>query len=223
MRANEDAQIYQHLTRAFENILDPNVFPTLHAPQGHSKTIQVDGHSLEVTVVHREMKLEKIMGVDVFYNLRGWKALAFQHKKRNKQGTLDFSSEDRKQREKIRQLCDSCKTPRKFKNDDGFIRPFCASVYVIGDVNSNLRHVVSACRVEDYRRYYHGSAKAALEQLPQPSDLETADKMFLQCLLGRRLEKTKDKSSLESIEDAFLTNPDLVLRATLTRSQQISQ
>jgi len=216
MRANEDAQIYQHLEQAFGNILDPKIFPTLRNPQGHSKTIAVDGHSLEVTVVHRAIGIEDLLGVDVFYYLQDWKALAFQHKKRSKDGTFAFSSEERDQRDKIKQLCDNCKLPRKFSNDNGYVRPFCASLYVIGDDKNDIRHTVSACRVEDYRKYFQNSARVALSQFPQPPDLESTDKMFLQCLIGRRLAKRDDELRLKSIDDAFLTGPDLVFRAVLT-------
>jgi len=219
MRANEDAQIYQHLWQAFEGLFSPDEFETYMDPQGHKKTIDIGRHKLDVVVVHREKTLEKLKGVDVFYNLLGWKALAFQHKKRSRDGAFDFGRKDKEQRNKIQNLCDACKLPQKFRNNTSYIRPHCASIYIIGDYRRGIRHSVSACQIETYRDIYRNKTdlSAFSQALPQPTDLETVDKMFLQCIVGRCLEKEKDKQYLESIQDAFLTQPDLLIKAKLNR------
>jgi hypothetical protein len=218
MRAPEEAQITHHFDRAFADILDPNVFSTLRDPQGHKKILEINGYVLEVVVTHRALGLENIMGVDVFYNLMDWKALAFQHKKRGKDGTFAFGKEEREQRDKIMALCRSCKLSRRLSNDNGYIKPYCSSVYVIGDSRDETRHVISACKIEEYRRDFRDGSKPTLSVLPQPSDLPTVDRMFLQCTIGRVLKRLEDRSSLKSIEDAFLVQPDLLISASLRRS-----
>jgi len=215
MRANEDAQIYQHLSEAFKKVLDPNTYPTLTDPQGHRKTITIGRNTLELVVTHREPTLEKLKGVDVFYNLKGIKALGFQHKKRSRDGTFTFGPEERAQRDKIQQLCGLCKVPRRARNSESLIRPYCASVYVIGDCDGPTRHVVSACRVEDYRTRFHRSVMQPNDVMPRPAEMDSVDQMFLQCLLGRSLEERAEQIAFESIQDAFLTQPDLLIKARL--------
>ncbi len=218
IRANEDAQIYDHLATAFSNIFDPKIFPTLRDNQGYKKTIFVSGHELEVIVTHRAT-LETINGVDVIYNFRDWKALAFQHKKRSASGSLSVSQDDKEQKDKIKLLCGQCKLPRSLNGDEGFIRPHCSSLYIIGDDKTPIRHAVSACRFDEYRKVYNKSSVSALGQLPHPSDLATVDSMFLQCTIGRRQAREKDIISLKLLEDSFINRPDLVFLATLTRKQ----
>jgi len=217
MRANEDAQIYLHLHEAFRNVLDQDVYLGLMDGQGHRKTIVVDGFSLDVTVTHREPKLEKLYGVDVVYVLGDWKTMFFQHKKRASDGSLPFSKKEQSQRDKIVALCDACSSARKFGDSVNFVRAYCASVYVIGDAEGKSRHVVSACRVGDYRSQVQRKTLLtdAFRQLPAVGDMETTDRMFLQCTIGRLLDNTKRKANVGSIEDALLTGPDLVFHAVL--------
>jgi hypothetical protein len=214
MKANEDAPIYQHLRESFRGILEPNVYPTLFDPQAHKKSIALGRFTLEVTVTHREPTLEKLKGVDVYYNLLDWKGLAFQHKKRAKDGTLKFSTKEREQREKIERLCGRCKVLKK-QDDKGFLRANCSSLYVVSDKSDATRHVISACRVEDYKRAYPNGSHSPLPKLPAPSDLHTADRMFLQCLIGRLLKGPQDRIDMELMRDAFLMNPDLLIEASL--------
>lgn len=217
MRANEDAQIYQHLETAFKGLFNPNEFPTYRDPQGHRKEIIIGNRVLEIVVIHREMKLENLHGVDVFYHLGGWKALAFQHKKRSPDGTFSFSSKEREQRDKIQHLCDACRIPRRFQaGTSSYLKPYCSSVYVIGDAYGSMRHVVSTCMIEKYRDDYRMGLPPT-PSFPQPPDLDTVDKMFLQCMVGRTLEDKGERISLQLMEDAFLTNPDLLIRARLSR------
>ncbi len=100
MKANEDAQIYRHLNLAFENILEPDTFINIRDTQGHKKSLRIGKYNLEVTVLHRASKIEDIHGVDVICNFNDRKTLAFQHKKRDRQGKLSFRSDDRLQRDK---------------------------------------------------------------------------------------------------------------------------
>ena len=225
MRANEDAQVYEHLYSAFKEVLDPNVFPTIIAPQGHKKVIEIGKLTLEVTVTHREPRLEKITGVDVFYYLKDWKVLAFQHKKRSKDGSLRFGEREREQRDKIMQLCDACSVAsKKFGRDISFLKPLCASVYVIGDSEGGHRHVISACQIEAYRKRYprHGGTSLVPSdsnwffRLPLPGDLATVDRMFLQSTIGRRLQREKDKTMIRLMKDASLAAPNLLITADLS-------
>ena len=216
MRANEDAQIYQHLSEGFKKLLDPNTYPTISDPQGHRKTITIGGNTLELVVTHREPTLEKLKGVDVFYNLKGLKALGFQHKKRSRDGMFAFGPEERAQRDKIQQLCGLCKLPRRARHSTSLIRPYCASVYLIGDSEGPTRHVVSACLVEDYRAQFYHSSEQRPDAIGRPAEMDSVDRMFLQCLVGRSLKDRKEQIALESIQDAFLTHPDLLIKARLT-------
>jgi|GEM_PF-2664363 len=216
MRANEDAQIYEHLIRAIEPILEPNTFVTVNDSQGHKKTIVIGRYKLEVTVVHRAIKIEDIYGVDVFYHFNNLKALAFQHKKRDKNGTIAFSNKDKEQREKIMNLCGGCTASSRKKNNKGFIKPFCGSAYIMGGNNSSARHVISACQIEEYRREYGANLFPVTDNFPLPSNLETVDYMFMQCNIGWNLRNRKEELYAQSTEDAFLSLPDIVLRANLS-------
>lgn len=217
MRANEDAQIYKHLNDAFAETLAPNIFVKIPDSQGHKISFVLGRHILEVTVVHRALRIEDIYGVDVFYKLSNWKALAFQHKKRGKNGVLSFSKEDQEQRDKIKNLCGFCSLPKRQRNNSGFLRPFCGSVYAIGDSSDSTRHVISACQMEEYRRFYRTATTELLNQFPLPPDLNTIDSMFIQCTAGMNLLVREEELLSKSIEDAFLTMPDILLRANLSQ------
>lgn len=224
MKANEDAQIYQHLYRSFDNILEPDIYPRLFSDQSHQKVITIADHRLEITVFHREPKIEKLTGVDVSYRIYDWKMLNFQHKKRDNQGKLSaLSKREKEQRNKITNLCNFCRLPRRLQDDDGFVRPYCASVYVIGDADGAIRHVVSACQLDKYRQFYGQSSTVYQETFPKPSDMDTVDNMFLQCTIGRRFKKPKDLVDLASIEDAFITGPDLLFHAHLRKANNTEE
>lgn len=221
MKANEDAQIYRHLNLAFENILDPNTFISIRDTQGHKKSLIIDKYTLEVTVVHRALKIEDIHGVDVVYNFNDKKTLAFQHKKRDKQGFLSFSSNDRLQRDKIANLCNFCKLPGRHKKSNGsFVRPYCGSVYAVGEGYDEVRHVVSACQIEEYRKYYRSTQSQPASSFPVPPNLMMIDQMFLNCTIGFQLGVQKEYLTSQSIEDALLTQPDIVFRAKLSTNVQ---
>lgn len=215
MKANEDAQIYDHLHNAFHNILEPDVFPTLLDPQGYKRIFNIGKHLLEVTVTHRATNMEEIFGVDVFYNYENWKVLAFQHKKRHKDGGLSLGSKEIEQQEKIMKLCCACSKQRGIVKTENLIIPFCASLYVIGSSDSPLRHIVSACKLDEYRKIYRSHIKNEfIGYIPIPGDLETIDKMFLQCLVGRIIKSKNNKTSI--LNDVFLAHPDILFTANLT-------
>jgi len=222
MKANEDAQIYKHLNTAFEKILEPDTFRDIRDSQGQKKTLLIGKYVLEVTVVHRAFGIENVHGVDVVYKFDDKKVLAFQHKKRDRKGNLPFSAKDRTQQKKIINLCDYCKLPpRQKKINRSFIRPYCGSLYVIGDSDGGVRHVVSSCQIEEYRGYYRSSTSQPLLDFPSPANLLTIDQMFVSCAIGFQLGVEKDNISSQSIEDAFINQPDIVFRATLSSSGDV--
>ena len=215
-KANEDAQIYQHLYRSFDGILDRKTFPTLHSPQGHKKTIRVGEATLTITVTHRAIGIEDINGVDVVYDLNGWKTLAFQHKKRDADGRFHFGEREREQRDKIKRLCGRCphsQSPAEIQ--EGYVIPSCGSVYVVGGSTGETKHVVSACGIERYREQFGATSSPEGFVLPQPLQLDDANRMFLTCIIGRVVADSENWTALKSIEDAFLTGPDLVFGAEL--------
>lgn len=214
MRPNEDAQIYQQLYTSFEGVLG-NDYYKYYAPKGHQKTIDLDDFALKVTVTHRALNLEDIYGTDVVYSIAGWKALAFQHKKRDKQGKLAITSKDRVQRAKIMQLCNHCSKSAKMANEGALIKPACGSVYVVGDDRSNARHAVSACQLERYRKTSGQNAKGTSSQFPLIPDLDLVDRMFLACMIGTSLGTTQNKTIIGLMEDVMLARPDIVIRAEL--------
>lgn len=215
MRPNEDAQIYEHLDRAFEGILEPREFPRYRDPGGHQISIPLDDYTLQITVTHRALGLEDIYGVDIVYSIAGWKALAFQHKKRNRTGHLVFSNKERAQRNKIMALCHHCNEGLKTAKRSGYVMPLCASLYVIGDDRSDERHVVSACKVDLYRKSFPAKRKRPPIAFPLIPGLELADQMFLVCTIGMSLETQANRAALELVEDSMLARPDLLVRATL--------
>ncbi len=220
MRSNEDAQIYLHLEDAFSSILNPEVFPSLHSPQGHSRTIRIGEHSLSITVTHRAKNLEDIRGIDVIYNLFDWKGLAFQHKKRLKNGRIHFGKEENAQRKKIQTLCGICGLSNRFNEEDAFLVPYCSSLYVIGDTQTELRQVASACRMNLYLEAYPTSPNDS-DTLPFPPELPMIDLMFLQCMVGRRLASEEETILLSAIEDVFMAQPDIVFKAHLQHNTEI--
>jgi hypothetical protein len=216
-RANEDAQIYQHLRDAFLDVLSPDVFPTLTDPQGHQRTIRLGDFSLEIVVSHRGRGLEDLYGVDVFYNFDNRKALAFQHKKRAIDGTLFFGAEEQEQRDKIQQLCNMCRPRPRVRDRAAYLRSDCASVYVVGEARTAVRHVVSACQLDRYRTSFPRGAPVDASQFPHPCNIRSVDQMFVQCVVGRVLDQREARLSLASIRDASLAQPNLVIDATLRR------
>ena len=212
-RANEDAQIYEHLRTAFARILEPGSF----SPQGEEKRIYVRGHELTVKVTHRAPKLEDVHGVDVVYNFSGWKALAFQHKKRSANGKFAFGEKEELQRAKIEGLCTTrCEETSSMR----YILPECASLYVIGDSQRSIRHVVSSCQLHNYRRNFSNSSIEQMHLLPHPADLETVDGMFLQCIIGQKLNPP-NIVEFQRIQEEFLSRPDLVFNVFLKRLPEL--
>lgn len=214
-RANEDAQIYKQLYDAFEDILNPDQFPRLRDPQGHKVSIQIGDHILTISVTHRGVGIEDIHGVDVIYHYGREKALAFQHKKRSREGLLVHSDKDRQQKEKITNLCGLCKTPQRAKGSHTYVRPYCSSLYVIGNADGKKMHFVSACMLDQYRSDFRTHEGRNHVRIPTPGDGRTIDAMFLMCLVGRKLKDEKEVASLASIRDSSLAAPNLVIDATL--------
>jgi hypothetical protein len=222
-RANEDAQIYRHLHEAFDQVLDPTVFPRLRDPQGHRVTIPIGEHALTVTVTHRGVSIEDVHGVDVIYQYEDEKALAFQHKKRGKDGYLHLADRDFAQRDKIQNLCGVCRTPQRAKGSHPYVMPYCSSLYVISDAAGKRSHFVSACMLENYRRDFRTHDGRRYVRIPIPGLPDTIDGMFLMCLVGRVLKDQKERVSLASIRDSSLAEPNLLLDARLKRKLKSEQ
>lgn len=217
VRANEDAQIYHHLYNGFMHILDHDTFPALMDPQGYQKEFKISGHSLQIRVAHRAPGIEKLHGVDIIYNLSNRKGLVFQHKKRSVDGKLAFGKKERLQQKTIQGKCNLCSHYQAVHDSPTYVLPQCASLYVIGDTTSGIRHVVSACQVDSYRTNFGNSATEKMDHLPHPSDMQTIDHMFLQCNVGRIITAEKGIHELERIREELLEVPDLVFNANLKR------
>ena len=216
-RANEDAQIYRHLNEAFDQVLNPDVFPRLKDPQGHRVIIQIGIHELTVTVTHRGVNIESIHGGDVIFQYDYEKALAFQHKKRGKDGYLHFTESDLIQKERIRNLCGVCQQSPHVTGAHPYVWPYCSSLYVITDPKGLRSHFVSACMLDDYHRDFTTHEGQRGVHIPVPGSPATIDGMFLMCLVGTVLKDQKERESLATVRDSFLAEPIVLLEATLRR------
>ena len=214
-RANEDAQIYSQLSDAFSHALGPDTSPRLRDSQGHKVQIRIGEKVLTITITHRGLGIEDIHGVDVIYQYGREKALAFQHKKRSRDGVLPLTDKDRDQRDKIMNLCGLCKTPQRAKGSTAYVRPYCSSLYVIGDAAGKRLHFVSACMLDQYRSDFRSHDGRKYVRIPTPGDGRSIDSMFLMCLVGRVLKDEKEHASLASIRDSSLAAPNLVMDAML--------
>lgn len=83
-----------------------------------------------------------------------------------------------------------------------------------------MRHVVSACQIEEYRKIYRSTQSQPLSSFPAPPNLMMIDHMFLNCTIGFQLGIQNENLTSKSIEDALLTQPDIVFRAKLSTNVQ---
>lgn len=211
MRANEDAQIYDHLHEAFNNIV-ANIDETIWDNQAHRKVIPMGPFALEVSVIHREPNLEKITGVDVLYNAGDIKVLLFQHKKRDRQGRFSLNREDLLQMEQIKQECTEC-SKAKIMARGRFVRHHCASMYVVGDVSSDKRHVVSACEVAKYRKQLSRHSNESTSY--HPISISEVDSLFTTCLVGRVLDARHVRQLADEFREISLGAHHVLIDATL--------
>lgn len=215
MRANEDAQVYGHLTEAFDDRIF-KVEGIKWDEQSHRKVMMVGNFEIEVTVIHREPTLEKSTGVDVLYNLGDIKVLLFQHKKRSSEGGLRFGNDDQSQMKKISEQCTECSHSKIIKRGR-FVRHNCASMYVVGDVASTARHVVSACELYKYRKKFrrHDDDVTGFDPISIPS----IDAHFVGCRVGRILDVPRLHDLVGQLEKTSVDASHVLLNTALRLRQ----
>ncbi|MGI4789814.1 MAG: hypothetical protein ACRYFS_13300 [Janthinobacterium lividum] len=211
MRANEDAQVYAHLNEAFDEIRS-TVGSIQWSSQKHRKIIKFGLFELEVTVIHRETELEKLTGVDVLYNVGDIKILLFQHKKRSNEGRLISRADDHLQRQTIQRECHEC-SKTKIISRGRFVKFHCASMYVIGDVASVNRHVVSACLLPKYTQEFnrHDTASKGYS----PFSIWNVDRLFTNCEVGRILDPKRAQELASEMRTISLEMQHTLIDATL--------
>jgi len=211
----ESGQIDEHFNSAFEAVLSPDVFARIRYPERQQKKIRLGEHSLTIVEGHMIHGLEDIHGVDLVYYIRNakgenQKVAAFQHKKRQDDGSIALKSREKLQNDKIARLCRVCTW---YDVSAAYILSQCTSFYMIGDRTASLPNVVSTCMLKDYP---NSNAYPDGGNFPLVLDRNTIDVMFLACIVGDNGQRNDpDILSVETMKDVWLASQHVIVEAFL--------
>lgn len=214
----ESGQIDDHFENAFNEVLNTNIFRRSRIAERQLVTIPLGEHKLVIAVGHMVKGLEDVEGFDLIYYVSNWKAVVFQHKKRDKEGRISITAREARQKEKMKSQCNECHQLNDHR--ESFIIPYCSSLYVIGDRSTSPVDVVSTCRLSSYLELFPDSNSNSQKSLPLVPDRSTVDMLFLSCLVGNSGKWDPNFTQIEIMKDIWKANNHVVVEAGLDRELQ---
>jgi hypothetical protein len=120
-----------------------------------------------------------------------------------------------RQKYKSAKLCLSCDSWLA-AHSESFVRPYCSSLYVIGDRSASLPNVASTCMLDRYFESFPKRNAKANGSLPLVPDRNTIDVMFLACLIGDNGQFNDfDFARIEILKDVWLANHHVIVETFL--------